>query len=350
MEKKILIVKSSSLGDILQSFVVVEYLHERFADAKIDWIVEKKYEDLVLAHPYVHATYGVDVKGGFSKIFPFLRTMARVRQTSYDWIFDLQGNCKSALFTLLSRGKKKIGLGRKSVREWPNLLVTEERIDPEAKKNMRLQYLQIVQQFLKDDLPFVSKGVVLKVSHEKEREYCEKLLEKKSAYRILVSPSSRWENKKVAPALWQGLLEKMREEFDPLFFFVWGNQEEKNEVSQLASFFPRSVVVEKLSLPALQMLLSKMDLFLGVDSAALHLSATLPQMATFSFFGPTTFSIFQPIGESHLSFQGLCPFGCSFVKSCPHLRTCATGGCLKNISKEQIEAVFLQCKKLLLKM
>ena len=42
-EKRFLIVKTSSLGDIIQAFDVLNYLHRKFPDASIDWIVEERF-------------------------------------------------------------------------------------------------------------------------------------------------------------------------------------------------------------------------------------------------------------------------------------------------------------------
>ncbi len=346
LKKKILIVKCSSLGDILQSFIVAEYLRARHPDAKIDWLVEKSYEDLVAAHPKIDRAIGVRLKGGFSTLLSLFRQILFLRKKKYDWIFDLQGNCKSVFFTFFAKGKKKIGFGAKSVREWPNLFVTHIHFDPDLTKHMSLQYLEIAQRFLKDSQPFSAEGILLRLSKNRESRYCEDLVKQNASFRVLVSPSSRWENKKLSPSLWKFFLEKISCEKDSFFYFIWGNEAEKEEVQKLSSSFPQSMIVEKLSLPALQVLMSGVDLLLAVDSCVLHLGATLPHLATFSFFGPTRHEIFKPPGGRHLAFQGQCPYMHVFQKCCPHLRTCREGSCLKKVSPQEMEEAFSLCKTL----
>jgi heptosyltransferase I len=339
-----LIVKCSSLGDILQSFIVAEYLRKRFPQAKIDWLVQKNYEDLVAAHPCVDEVIGVDLKSGFLSVFSQIK---KVRTQEYDWIFDLQGNCKSVLFTFFARGEKKIGFGKKSVREWPNLLVTNVHLDPDPSKNMGEQYLQIAKSFLKDSQDYFRENHPLKVFHQEQRNIYERLLEKGYGYRVMVSHASRWENKKLSIDFWKSFLAQICQEKDPFFYFLWGDEKEKKEAEELSSFFPKSLVVDKLSLPALQRLMSEMDLLLAVDSGALHLAASL-LLPTLSFFGPSRLEIFKPLGDLHLAFQGKCPYGKEFRKTCPSLRTCSTGDCLKKISSQQREEIMNLCRTLFL--
>ena len=64
-------------------------------------------------------------------------------------LFDLQGNCKSALVTFLARADIKIGFSQNSVSEWPNLFFTDFQFEVDKKKNIREQYLSLVQTFFK---------------------------------------------------------------------------------------------------------------------------------------------------------------------------------------------------------
>lgn len=147
----------------------------------------------------------------------------------------------------------------------------------------------------------------------------------------MISLGSRWENKKLSLATWKGILEKLTQEIDPHFFFVWGLEKEKEEVEALALQFPkRSLVLPSMELPLWHESMKKMDALLTVDSAALHLGA-VAFLPTFSFFGPSSAKVYQPIGKEHSSFQGACPYKEEFEKRCPILRTCKTGACIKNL-------------------
>jgi heptosyltransferase-1 len=72
-----------------------------------------------------------------------------------------------------------------------------------------------------------------------------------------------------------------------------------------------------------------------MDSATLHLCGTT-STPSFSLFGPSSASIYKPLGEHHVAFQGSCPYGRTFVKRCPILRTCKTGACMKDLTAKRI--------------
>src|SRR6202007_117775 len=96
-----LIVKSSALGDILQAFPVIDYLQSKCPTAAIDWVVERRFQSLVKAHPKIRRVIVIDT--------PFLRSCwfhrrgwqeagrfkHELQQSYYRAIFDLQGNIKS---------------------------------------------------------------------------------------------------------------------------------------------------------------------------------------------------------------------------------------------------------------
>ncbi|MGE3954956.1 MAG: glycosyltransferase family 9 protein [Parachlamydiales bacterium] len=323
---RILIVKTSSLGDILHAFPILDAL----PSAQIDWVVERPFAELVSRHPLVHQTLTVDTKQwrkgrslkGFAE---FCRTL---RHTPYDWVFDLQGNCKSALFTLLARSKNKVGFGKETVPEWPNLLATKTRYNPPPGRNIRQDYLYLVSQALgiPDELP--QRTTPLTVT-AKERSQVDKLLAhpKLQQKRILVCPGSAWPNKRLPlPAL-----VTFCSRIDGGLIWLWGNDEERGLAHQLhQQFGTRSVVAPKLSLPALQHLMGQVDRIITMDSLPLHL-AGLTSTHTTSFFGPSLAAKYAPLGDHHTPLQGTCPYNQTFTKRCPKLRSCPTGACMDSL-------------------
>ena len=102
-----------------------------------------------------------------------------------------------------------------------------------------------------------------------------------------------------------------------------------------AQFPEKSTLLPKMTLPVWQRLMCEMDLICTVDSSALHLAATT-NTPTYSFFGPSSSSIYKPVGDSHNSIQGPCPYGKTFAKRCPALRSCKTGACLKGLKIKEL--------------
>lgn len=345
-----LIVKTSAIGDVIQTFPVLEYLRERFPDSRIDWVVEKNCDGLVRAHPFLDHVHLIDTKS-WRKTCMRWQTWKEIRglyrQLSghrYDVVFDLQGNTKSALMTAMAKADKKVGFGFRTVPEKPNVLATTRRFDVPGSINARLRYLKLVQNYFRDENTWEAKGVLLHLDSQEQQRLEEILahphLQKKEL--IMVSFGSRWPNKRLHPEALKTFLEKIGQHFTCGFIFIWGDEEERELAQELESRFPeRSRAVGNLSLPLWQVLMSKMKWLIATDSAGLHLAGAAG-VPTFSVFGPSAANVYKPLGKQHGAFQGTCPYGVQFEKRCPQLRTCPTGACMRDISCDELFQSFLR--------
>ncbi|HEY4255181.1 MAG TPA: glycosyltransferase family 9 protein [Chlamydiales bacterium] len=330
---KILIVKTSSLGDIIQAMGVLEELRLRFPRAQIDWVVEERFKPIVEAHPLVRRAIPFSLK---SFRFDYVTSLRKER---YDLLFDLQGNTKSGLATLLARSRKKIGFGRRSVREWPNILATQIRFEVPLTLNIRDQHSQLLNHFFQDALARENRGVCFAIDKEAER-LIERLLSAQTSPRIMVCPGSKWMNKQLPLATWIEFLSQIKQTLNASFLLMWGSSEEKAFCEEIRKHIDTSLVVDQLPVPVWQNLMNKMDLVIAVDSAALHLAGTT-QTPTFSLFGPTSLSVFKPTGPRHFALQGSCPYNVRFEKTCPKLRTCPSGACIRELASDPIFQEFI---------
>jgi heptosyltransferase-1 len=332
---RILIVKTSSLGDIVQSLNVVDDLHQRFPMAKIDWAVEAAFAPIVAAHPYINRAICLNIKEKRNLISGF----KSLRQEKYDLVFDLQGNCKSGVITFLARGKVKVGYDLKSVREWPNVLATHVRFFVSKQKNIRGFYSALIESYFKEG-PKELKGVQFSIG-EGEKEKIEGIIKQAGLKsKIMVCPGSKWKNKQLKTSTWIEFLQKI----DATFLLVWGDENEKTICKEISSHLKSALLIDKLPLPTWQNLMGEVDLVIALDSSALHFCATT-HTPSFSIFGPTSPAIFKPAGEKHSAIQGKCPYGRVFEKQCPVLRTCPTGACIKDLTAEELFAAYQsQCE------
>lgn len=108
--KRILIVKTSSLGDVVQNLPVASDIRRHFPDARIDWVVEEPYAPLVSLHPAVRRVITVALRrwrrrllsGGTWKEIGEFRSLSQSEH--YDAIIDTQGLIKSALIARAAKG------------------------------------------------------------------------------------------------------------------------------------------------------------------------------------------------------------------------------------------------------
>src|SRR5262245_9186828 len=100
--KKILLVRLSSLGDVLHTFPAVSDLRRALRDAALDWVVEEAYTPLVRMHPGVRRAIPFALRRWRRSLLrssawrEFATFRASVREHAYDAIVDVQGLVKSA--------------------------------------------------------------------------------------------------------------------------------------------------------------------------------------------------------------------------------------------------------------
>ena len=334
----ILIVKTSSLGDILQTFNVAKYLKNKFENVNIDWVVEKPFLEIVSNNSNINEVIVIDSKEwrkNFLKkknIYEFLTFKKNLKKKYYDIVFDLQGNTKSSMVTFLSNSSSKVGFSKKCVKEWPNLLFTNKKIDVDTSLNMRLQYLNLVQKYFLDEnqLDFI----------EKKR----KVLSIDKRINVMVCPGSKWENKQLSYETLSGFLHLISKNLNVYFSIIWGSPEENIVAEKLKNELSYCEVLEKQTLAHLKEKMDKMDIIISMDSAPLHL-LDASKTPTFSIFGPTKAEVFKPLGSNHYFYQGSCPYEIKFEKVCPRLRSCQTGLCMKSIKHEDLYNLFISIFK-----
>lgn len=346
---KILIVKASALGDIVHAFPVVGFLREKFPAASIDWVVERPFASLVSSHPFVSRVIAVDTKSWRSGVFSsavrseigcFFKSL---RQEYYDVIFDLQANTKSGLITLLARGKDKVGYTWSGVSEWPNLACTNRRIEVPKGLSVRDDYLCLIQSYFNLSEPFTPQPIQLTLSGD-EQEHAKALLGKLKVDEqplVMVCHGSNWPNKQLAGEALLDFLRRVQAFMKCKFVLTWGSDKERVEALSLQKQLAQAHVLEKLSLPSLQYVMSQMQLVIAMDSLPLHLAATT-QTPTFSVFGASLACRYAPRGSRHFSYQGGCPYKRVFETRCPILRSCPTGACIRSITGSQLFEAFLK--------
>src|ERR1041385_1871813 len=91
---RVLIIKPSSLGDIIHALQVAQSLRAQTGEVEIDWVAAKAFAPLVRACPVVDRVYEFDRKGS---VADFARLAKEIRREQYDWALDMQGLARSAV-------------------------------------------------------------------------------------------------------------------------------------------------------------------------------------------------------------------------------------------------------------
>ena len=157
---KIAIVKLSSLGDIVHSMVVLQFIKKHYPESVIDWVVEKRFKGILENNPHINQIHTVNLnKVKRDKSLKLLFTEAyKVRKFGqYDVVIDLQGLIKSTIITKFISSGKKVGFDKNSNRERLASFFYNQKVTIKRDKNTIERYAELISkalriQITKDDL------------------------------------------------------------------------------------------------------------------------------------------------------------------------------------------------------
>ncbi|MDR1433209.1 MAG: glycosyltransferase family 9 protein [Puniceicoccales bacterium] len=104
--RRILVIKPSSLGDVVHGLQVASTIKDRLPNAAIDWVAGDKFADVVRASGIAENVFLFYRGGGLRKFVVLLR---EIRKFHYDYVFDMQGLARSGAMVYFARGDRKIG-------------------------------------------------------------------------------------------------------------------------------------------------------------------------------------------------------------------------------------------------
>ncbi|MFC1563023.1 glycosyltransferase family 9 protein [candidate division KSB1 bacterium] len=112
---KILVLRLSSMGDIVLTFPFVRLLRKKFPDAQIDYVVKKRYDELIKSNKNISKVYSFDSQKGFNEL---KRLKRLIKSEKYTYIFDIHRSLRSYYLRKFS-GAKKVFLYKKyRIKRW----------------------------------------------------------------------------------------------------------------------------------------------------------------------------------------------------------------------------------------
>ena len=108
--KKILIIQTSFIGDVVLATALVEKLYNFYPDAKIDMLVRKGNETLLTGHPYLHKVWVWNKKKHKNR--NLARLAVAIRNEEYDCVVNPHRFASSGMLTLASGAKERIGFDK----------------------------------------------------------------------------------------------------------------------------------------------------------------------------------------------------------------------------------------------
>lgn len=266
----ILLIKTSSLGDVVHNLPVVSDIRARFPRARIDWVVEEAYRDIVGMHPGVHRAIPVALRRWRGNPFKraHLREFGQFRQAlsgvRYDCVIDTQGLIKSALLAQAASGTRH-GYAGSSAREplaarFYDVVHAVPRDLHAVVRNRRLAALALGYE----PPAALDYGISVPAGAGpvEPRPYC-----------VLLHATSR-ADKLWPEQAWEQLGgELARQGYASIL--PWGDAAERARSERIARALPAAVVPPALGILAMAGLLAGAQAVIGVDTGLTHLAAAL---------------------------------------------------------------------------
>lgn len=304
--KQILVIKPSSLGDIIHGLMVMEALRRERPQLQIDWVVRDIFAPFVQACETVRNSYIFHRKGGLAA---FGQLVTQIREVEYDAVVDLQGLARSGLLGLLSGVPRRNRYGRSDARELSWLTYGRRAPLPEAlsiagtgkchNKNgtAPAHAVDILRQFL--PLFGVDVNVPLGTLHFRQEQCSPQVAALLDSGRplVLLFPESRRPEKEWGdfPALTQLLLERGALRADdegntPLVCWLGSSAVDDAGMYGSTNFINLTGRTSIAELPAL---MGAAAAVVANDSGPMHLAAAMGKKVV-ALFGPTDPSRYGP--------------------------------------------------------
>ncbi|MCC8464127.1 lipopolysaccharide heptosyltransferase RfaC [Photorhabdus bodei] len=297
---RVLLVKTSSMGDVLHSLPALTDAERNLPDVRFDWVVEEGFAQIPGWHSAVDQIIPVAIRRWRKNWFsPEIRAERRLfkeklKLHQYDAIIDAQGLLKSAfLVTRLAYGPKH-GYNRKSIRE-PLASFFYDCCHAVSKQQHAVERIR--------ELFAVSLGYTKPAAQGDygiARHFLKQKLENQGDYLVFLHATTR-DEKHWPESHWRQLIA----EIQPTGMKIklpWGAEHEYQRALRLAENFSHVEVLPKLTLAQVAQELACTKAVVSVDTGLSHLTAALDR-PNITLFGPTDPGLIGGYGKEQISLK-----------------------------------------------
>ena len=344
--KKILIIRLSSLGDILLSTPLIRLLRQKYPQVQLDFLVRKEYSELLRYHPGISRLIEFDVRGKYAALSDMRK---KIRLTRYDVILDIHKNLRSRYLCLglplLSFFRTRVYRLRKN--QFIRFLLVKFKINLYRKLYGRV--IPVWEKYLRTacSLGIVPDSGKLEIYlPEETAKAVQKFLSvlKGNNWNIVIAPGARHFSKCWPKEYFAELIQQFFAKAGWRTVLV-GGAEDVPVIEKILRQLPEGMAVSaagKLTLLETTALIKQSRLMISNDSGLMHLGAAM-DVPLIAIFGSTVEELgFFPNSPKAVVMEnrGLYCRPCSHIgrSDCPekHFR------CMREITAENILTIVLK--------
>jgi len=290
--KKLLIVRLSSIGDIVHALPAVSALGRALPHAQIHWAIESRHARLLEANPLVHRLIALDTLAWRKRLLSratlddIRREIRNLRNEHYDAAIDFQGLYKSALISWFSGARERIGFAETRLREPLAGLFYTDRISARNVEHVIDLNFALLEPLGVAPTSRDAWEFPLHASGEDEEHISRSLTAAGTKDFIILNPAGGWQSKCWPPENYAALIRHCSQEFD-VDFLLTGSPAEESQIGRIvadsgvssARYFP-STLTQYIALA------KRARLVVGGDTGPLHIAEAL-RTPVVAIFGPT---------------------------------------------------------------
>ena len=305
--RKILIVKPSSLGDILHAFPAFYLLRKSLPLAKIDWVVNSTLAPILgYIRPDINRVINFR-RSEFkkTKVAPkaLVSLIANIRRAKYDLVIDMQGLIRSSMMTFAARAEHRAGFAEAKEKGsgifYDKKISVPREITHAIDKNCFLiAGILGIENVVPDfKLPFLSNVDITDILSRNR-------IKERTKY-IAFSPVARWATKTWPPGFFSKIADIITREIPDLRIILLGTKGERAAAEEIVADCKYAKPVNLSGTTGLSELIELIrgsELLLTNDSGPMHIAAFV-RTPVFAMFGPTFPEKTGPYWQWHKVYQ-----------------------------------------------
>ncbi len=284
MSKKFLIIRLSSIGDIVQCMNVVNGIKNHFPDSEIHWFARKDMSSFLAMDKRIDKIWGFDRNEGFKGI---IKTAKKLKKENYDYIYDAHSNIRSNILKLFL-----LPIFRKIIPRGPKyVLRSKERIKRILLFNFKInKFPKPFKGIESYNSPLKEWGITNFESNYTDWHFPDNYNEKfkylfTDNKTITIVPSANWEMKRWPIKHWKSLIGIME---DYKFIILAGHDDTFCDEIEASAPDRVNNLAGKTSLLESCYIVSKSKVIVSADTGFMH-AADLFKVRTIALIGPTAF-------------------------------------------------------------
>lgn len=303
---RVLLIKTSSMGDVIHSLPALTDAQEAIPGIRFDWVVEEGFTDIPAWHPAVDRVIPVAIRRWRKNLWRTWRSgeyrafKQTLKQAQYDLVLDAQGLSKSAWLT---RGLSVpvAGLDRASARE-PLACLFYDRC---YTVNPQLHAVERVRLLFAQALGYPKPDTVGDYGLDRQ-QIARRCVDVPSEPYLMLLHGTTWPSKHWPENHWRTLAQHYNAQ-GLMILLPWGNATEQQRAERIAADLPRVQVLPKLSIAQVASYLAGAKACVAVDTGLGHLTAALATPCV-SLYGPTRPERVGAYGENQIHLCATGPY------------------------------------------